>query len=155
MTGITIRLAQHPDLTSIVRMLADDPLGALRENVSAPLLQAYEDAFRDIQGDPRNTLIVADRDGEVVGCLQLTFIPGLSHQGAARAQIESVRVDKAVRGEGLGKRLIEDAVQRARDHDCTMVQLTTDATRSDAQKFYEGLGFTPSHIGMKLALKDT
>ena len=154
MSDITIRLAEAQDLAAIIKMLADDPLGAVREQVSDPPAKAYQDAFADIQNDERNVLIVAEQNAAVIGCLQLTFIPGLSHQGAERAQIESVRVDKAARGQGLGRTLIEDAVERASERGCAMVQLTTDASRTDARRFYEGLGFAPSHIGMKRVLND-
>lgn len=154
MSDITIRLAEAQDLAAIIKMLADDPLGAVREQVSDPPAKAYQDAFSDIQNDDRNVLIVACQGAAVIGCLQLTFIPGLSHQGAERGQIESVRVDKAARGQGLGRTLIEDAVERASKRGCAMVQLTTDASRTDARRFYEDLGFAPSHIGMKRALND-
>jgi GNAT superfamily N-acetyltransferase len=110
-------------------------------------------AFRAIDGDTNNELIVACRDGKAVGVLQLTFIPYLTYQGGWRALIEGVRVDSRTRSQGLGKALIEWAIARARERGCIMVQLTTDKTRADAKRFYEGLGFVASHEGMKLHLK--
>jgi len=154
MSNVDFRLAEHKDLAVIVRMLADDPLGATREDMPCSVddqpAKAYRDAFADIQGDARNELIVAELNGEVVGCLQLTYIPGLSRRGAERAQIESVRVRRDQRGCGLGQTLFQWAIDRAREKNCALVQLTTDAERTDAHAFYQRLGFTPSHTGMKL-----
>ena len=133
-------------------MLADDPLGQAREDTSEPPAAVYTSAFAALEADPNNELAVMVREGAVIGCLQLTFIPGLSRKGAWRAQIESVRVASSLRGEGLGRRLFAWAITRARDKDCALVQLTTDKARPEALRFYEGLGFQASHEGMKLAL---
>lgn len=153
MSDVTFRPAHKDDVASIVAMLADDPLGEQRELLSDPVAPMYLEAFEAIDGDPNNHLIVADVAGAVVGCVQLTFIPGLSHQGAVRAQIEGVRVAGSQRGQGLGQKLITHAIDLSRTQGCDMVQLTSDASRTDAQKFYRRLGFTPSHVGMKLSLR--
>ena len=147
-----IRLARREDLSAIIEMLADDPLGQTREDTSEPPAAVYTSAFAALETDPNNELVVMERKGAVVGCLQLTFIPGLSRKGAWRAQIESVRIASSLRGEGLGRRLFEWAIARARDKDCALVQLTTDKARPEALRFYESLGFQASHEGMKLAL---
>jgi len=155
MSNLIYRQATQGDLSDIIRLLADDPLGATREDVppsaDARPAEVYRNAFADIQNDPRNELIVAELGGDVVGCLQLTYIPGLSRRGAERAQIESVRVKRDLRGQGLGQKLFQWAIDRARKKNCALVQLTTDAARTDAHAFYERLGFTPSHTGMKLS----
>ncbi len=130
-------------------MLADDPLGARRESPGDP---AYAAAFAEIDADPRQYLAVAVAGESVVGTLQLTFIPGLSRRGATRALIEAVRVRSDQRGSGLGRRLAQWAIATSREHGAAMVQLTTDASRVDAHRFYERLGFVASHVGMKLAL---
>jgi GNAT superfamily N-acetyltransferase len=144
-----IRTARQADVPAIVAMLADDPLGAAREHPGDP---AYLAAFAALDADPRQLLVVADVDGEPVGTLQLTFIPGLSRRGATRAQIEAVRVRADRRGAGLGETLIRWAVDTARERGCVMVQLTSDSSRVDAHRFYERLGFRASHVGMKLPL---
>lgn len=149
MTEVIIRRARRDDVEDIVTMLADDPLGATRERPGDP---RYAEAFAELDSDPHQLLAVAERDGEVVGTLQLTFIPGLSRVGATRALIESVRVRTDQRGGGLGQRLIEWSIDEARRRGCALVQLTTDASRVDAHRFYERLGFVASHVGMKLAL---
>jgi GNAT superfamily N-acetyltransferase len=146
------RKATSNDLSVIVRLLADDVLGAKRERYETPLPESYLRAFESIDADPNNELVVACMDGEVVGVLQLTFIPYLSHQGSWRALIEAVRVDSRRRAQGLGKALVEWAINRARKRGCYMVQLTTDKARADAKRFYEALGFVASHEGMKLHL---
>lgn len=147
MGNVVIRQAAAADVPAIVEMLADDPLGARRERLGSA---RYAEAFAEIDADPRQVLAVAVSGDEVIGTLQLTFIPGLSRVGATRALIEAVRVRADHRGAGLGARLVEWAIEAARDRGAAMVQLTTDASRKDAHRFYERLGFEPTHIGMKL-----
>jgi GNAT superfamily N-acetyltransferase len=144
---LTIRKARTEDVPAIVAMLADDPLGAARERPGDP---RYAAAFAELDADPRQLLAVAEAGGEVIGTLQLTFIPGLSRRGATRALIEAVRVRSDQRGGGLGQRLVEWAIEQAKQRGCALVQLTTDASRTDAHRFYARLGFTASHVGMKL-----
>ncbi len=146
------RMATETDLVAIVRMLADDALGAKREQFADPLPQCYRSAFCAMAADPNNELVVADGDSGVVGVLQVTYIPGLSHQGAWRALIEGVRVSSKARSLGIGRSMFEWAIGRARERGCRMVQLTTDKSRPDALRFYESLGFVASHEGMKLKL---
>ncbi len=150
--SILVRVATRRDVPGIVRMLADDPLGAGREQYADPLPQTYFDAFDAMQAQPGNDILVAELDGNVVGCLQLTFIPGLSRLGMMRAQIEGVRVDGRYRGRKIGELLMQDAIARSRTAGAGLVQLTTDISRPDAHRFYEGLGFVRSHAGMKLSL---
>jgi ribosomal protein S18 acetylase RimI-like enzyme len=133
-------------------MLADDALGATREDDSLPLDPGYTRAFAAISADPNQFLAVAERDGAVVGTLQLTFIPGLSYKGGWRGQIEAVRVAASQRGQGLGERMIRRAVGECRARGCRMVQLSTNMTRADAHRFYERLGFSRWHFGYKLDL---
>ncbi|WP_030376962.1 MULTISPECIES: GNAT family N-acetyltransferase [unclassified Streptomyces] len=150
MGDLEIRPATEDDVPAIVHMLADDPLGAARE--SPDDLSPYLAALKRLAGDPHQHLVVAVRDGRVIGTLQLTLIPGLSRKGATRSIIEAVRIHADARGSGLGTRLIEWAVDRSRREGCQLVQLTSDATRTDAHRFYERLGFTASHVGFKLVL---
>lgn len=110
------------------------------------------EAFAAIQAHPDNELIVATLDGEVVGTLQLTFIPGLSFDGAWRAQVEGVRVREDLRNRGFGARLMEWVIARSRERGCHLIQLTSNQARVDARRFYERLGFKPTHVGMKLHL---
>ncbi len=150
MSDLEIRRAAAADVPLIVAMLADDPLGARREG--DPADPAYAQAFAEIDTDPHQLLAVAVRGGEVVGTLQLTIIPGLSRRGMRRALIEAVRVRADQRGHGTGRQLAQWAIDTARERGCGLVQLTTDRSRADAHRFYESLGFTGSHLGMKLAL---
>ena len=152
MTAVLFRRALASDVRAIVALLVDDPLGKLREDVAGGLHPAYPAAFDAIDRDPNQILAVADRDGEVIGCLQLTFIPGLSRRGMWRGQIEAVRVAAAARGTGVGREMMAWAIDRCRERGCGLVQLTTDKRRSDAHRFYESLGFQATHEGMKLAL---
>lgn len=150
MTDVTYREAVRADLPAVIALLADDVLGKARDFTEVD--EAYERAFADINADPRNQLIVAEQDAELVGCLQITYIPGLGRHGAERSLIESVRVRSDRRGQGLGRELMTWAVHQARERGCALVQLTTDRSRTDAHRFYLGLGFVASHDGMKLAL---
>lgn len=150
---VHIRTARRDDVPAIVHLLADDTFGASREQPTDPLPQAYWDAFDAISIQGGNELLVAEANGEVVGCLQLTVIPGLSRIGALRAQIEGVRVSSRHRGQRIGEALVDAATERAKTLGCVLVQLTTDRRRVDAHRFYERLGFESTHIGMKRAIK--
>ncbi|MEU6677132.1 GNAT family N-acetyltransferase [Streptomyces sp. NPDC046925] len=150
MGDLEIRPAIADDVPAIVEMLADDPLGSTRE--SPDDLTPYLTAYERLAGDPNQHLVVAVREGRVVGTLQLTIVPGLSRKGATRSIIEGVRVHADERGSGLGTRFIEWAVDESRRQNCQLVQLTSDASRTDAHRFYERLGFTASHVGFKLQL---
>lgn len=149
---VQYRLATRTDIPAIVRMLAEDDLGAQRERNEMPLPQAYYDAFEAIDRDPNNELIVAEADGEVIGTLHLMILPSISYQGQTRAQVESVRVVQHLRGQGIGAEMMKWAMERARQRGCHLMQLTSHKSREDAHRFYERLGFTKSHIGMKINL---
>ena len=144
-----IREATEGDIDAIACLLADDGLGRGRE---APGDPAYGRAFAAMSAQPGNVYLLAEIAGDVVGCLQLTIIHGLSRQGASRAQIEGVRVRADQRGKGIGEALFDAAFARASAAGCTLVQLTTDRQRGDALRFYERLGFEASHWGMKRVL---
>ncbi|MFJ8716930.1 GNAT family N-acetyltransferase [Streptomyces violaceus] len=150
MGDLEIRAAVADDVPAIVEMLADDPLGAQRE--SPDDLAPYLTALERLNADLNQRLVVAVREGRVVGTLQLTIIPGLSRRGATRSIIEGVRIHADERGSGLGTQLIEWAISESRDSGCQLVQLTSDTSRTDAHRFYEQLGFTASHTGFKLPL---
>jgi ribosomal protein S18 acetylase RimI-like enzyme len=149
---LKIRVAQREDLPAIVRMLADDQLGSTRESASDPLPPSYYAAFDAITRDPNNHLLVATLGDAVVGTLQLTFTPSLSYQGGWRATVESVRADASLRGQGIGTALMQHAIEMAREKGCVLMQLSTHKTRTDAHRFYDRLGFSAGHIGMKLML---
>ncbi|PQA72334.1 GNAT family N-acetyltransferase [Brucella oryzae] len=151
-TALTIRKAISADVAVIVAMLADDALGAKREDTSLPLRDEYRNAFAAIDADPNQLLAVVERDGEIIGCMQISFIPGLSRLGMWRGQIESVRIASHIRGGGIGRQMIGWAIEQCRERGCGLVQLTTDKSRADALRFYQSLGFMDSHEGLKLSL---
>ena len=150
MSGVIIRPARREDLDTIVAMIRQDSFGYQREDPAAG--EDYARAFEEIQASTDNELIVAVLEGEIAGTLQLTFIPGLSYQGGWRAQVEAVRVRGDLRNRQIGTRMMEWVIARARQRGCRLVQLTTNAARKDAQRFYARLGFQASHTGMKLML---
>ena len=151
--GMNFREALEEDLEDIVGMLAEDKLGARREELKSPLPSSYTEAFKQIETDPNNELIVVEKDNFVIGTLQLTFIPSLTFKGGTRLQIEAVRVHKDYRSQGLGKKFFEWAIERAKSRNCHLVQLTTNKERDRAKDFYDSLGFETTHEGMKLYLK--
>ncbi|GAA0469543.1 GNAT family N-acetyltransferase [Streptomyces olivaceiscleroticus] len=150
MSDFKIRRATEADIPAIVALLADDPLGATRE--SPDDLTPYRTAYKRLADDPNQHLVVAEHDGRVVGTLQLTLIPGLSRRGATRSIVEGVRIHSEERGSGLGTRLMDWAVEESRALGVQLVQLTSDATRVDAHRFYERIGFEASHLGFKRQL---
>jgi GNAT superfamily N-acetyltransferase len=152
MLDTRFRPATIADLTAIVALLAEDDIGRGREEPGPPLPAVYGAAFQAIADDPNQLLAVAERNGQVVGCLQISFIPGLSRKGLWRGQIESVRVAASERGAGVGRQMMHWAIETCRQRGCGLVQLTSDAGRKDAGRFYASLGFVASHAGFKLAL---
>ena len=147
-----IRKANEADLPHIVRMLADDRLGARREKYANPLPQVYHAAFQVISSDPNHELVVLTKQEEILGTLQLSLLPYLTYQGGWRAQIEAVRIRSDKRGLGLGAYLIDWAIARAGERRAHVVQLTTDKKRPEALRFYEARGFKATHEGLKLHL---
>ncbi len=153
MTAYVIQKAEQKHLSEIVRILADDILGKNREVWADPLPQCYQHAFDLIMQDPHQELLVMLNGEEVIGTLQLTFIPQIVLQGGMRAQIEGVRIKSTYQNQGLGRAFFNYVIDRAKSKSCIMVQLTSNAVRKDAIRFYESLGFTASHVGLKLDLK--
>ena len=152
MPEVLFRSARRADLPFLITLLADDILGSAREQPREPLEASYTEAFAAIDDSNDHELVVAECAGEIVGCLQISYLPGLSHRGSWRAQLEGVRVASHSRGSGVGKALIADALRRAEGRGCRIVQLTTDLRRPDARRFYESLGFVTSHAGLKRQL---
>jgi GNAT superfamily N-acetyltransferase len=144
--SVVFRLAEAGDVPAIVALLRDDALGQAREGLE---IGDYIAAFEQMQSEGHNHLIVGERGGRIVATYQLTFIRGLSLRAARRAQIESVRVAGDMRGQQIGEAMMADAETRARAAGCTLMQLTMNATRTDSARFYQRVGFTPSHIGYK------
>jgi GNAT superfamily N-acetyltransferase len=151
MSSVTFKPARSGDLAVIIALLLNDKLGVNRESFEGSS-QAYEQAFAEIDSDPNNMIYVAEDDGRVIGCLQATFIANLTFKGGRRALIEAVRIADSHQGQGLGLRLMEHAIDLARERGCRIVQLTSNKERADVIRFYEQLGFQPSHVGFKLYL---
>ncbi|GAW34766.1 aminoalkylphosphonic acid N-acetyltransferase [Roseovarius sp. A-2] len=149
--ALFIRSARQDDLAALVALYGDDDIGVSRELAEPDV--AYQGAFDAIQADPNHMLVVGERDGQVVATLLLSFLPGLSRHGAWRAQIEAMRVARPLRGQGLGRALLDWSIDEARRRGCTLVQLTSDRRRDDAHRFYEGAGFEATHLGYKLPLE--
>ena len=150
--NLLFREALEKDIPALVALLADDELGQQREDVSKPLNKVYLQMFDNISKDPNNVLIVAEENQTIVGMLQLTFIPYLTHIGSWRCLIEGVRISRQYRNKGIGNKLFDWAIERAKIKKCKIVQLTSDKQRPNAIRFYQRLGFEASHEGLKLKL---
>ena len=147
------RKATKRDVQAIVAMIADDELGKTREIFQVPIPKEYLVAFENINQDDNQELIVVENENrEIIGTLQLSFIQYLTYTGGIRAQIEAVRIRKDSRGIGLGAKMFEWAIQRAKERNAHVLQLTSDKKRPEAIRFYEKLGFVASHEGMKMHL---
>jgi GNAT superfamily N-acetyltransferase len=147
---LKFREAEPNDLEALVLLLAKDKLGSQREDLTLPINANYSAAFAHISEDPNNELLIAEFDGQLVGMLQLTYIPYLTYVGSWRCLIEGVRIDKMYRGQGFGKQMFEYAIEKARMRGCKLVQLTSDKQRPEAIRFYENVGFMATHEGLKL-----
>ncbi|WP_158938657.1 GNAT family N-acetyltransferase [Burkholderia sp. S171] len=152
MEHIVFRTALLADVPAIVALLADDELGSQREIIGTPLDRRYVDAFQALDADANQRLVVIADGDEIIGTLQISFIPGIARMGSWRGQIEAVRIAAHRRDSGLGQKMFEWAISECRSRGCNLVQLTTDKSRTDAHRFYEKLGFKASHEGYKLAL---
>jgi GNAT superfamily N-acetyltransferase len=150
---LTARRAERRDLSAMLALIADDVMGKNRDIAADDNDPVYSRAFEVISNDPNQHLLVAERAGDIIAMLQITFIPGLSRRGALRANIEVVRVTSTLRSRGIGGWLMGEAISLARIRGCALVQLTSDRQRQEAHAFYERLGFTPSHTGFKLKLE--
>lgn len=148
-----LRKVTSADLLTVIEMLADDVLGRSREEVSDPLDERYVNAFKAIEQDPNQDLLVlVNQHDEVLGTLQLTYLQYLNHKGSKRALIESVRIHSSQRKKGLGEKMLQLAIERAKRNGAHIIQLNSDKTRTDALRFYEKLGFTASHEGFKMKI---
>lgn len=143
----SFRAADATDLGALLALIADDTLGKNRD--IDPANPAYAQAFHAIAVDPNQQLLVAELDGRIIGMAQLSFIPGLSRGGAWRCNVEAVRIASDLRGQGLGAKLMQACEDIARERGCALLQLTSDASRTDAHRFYRGLGYVDSHRGFK------
>ncbi|WP_109117855.1 GNAT family N-acetyltransferase [Azospirillum sp. TSO22-1] len=152
MSAVTFRTATRDDVETVVRLLAADSISTGRDAWTPELAGAYYAAFDRMTAQGGNRVLVAELDRRIVGCLQLTILQGLSRRGVPRAQVEMVRVDESLRGRGIGSALLRHAMEEARAEGATMMQLTTQVVRADAQRFYKRLGFAATHVGMKVAL---
>jgi len=145
-----LREARRDEVRLIVEMLLDDDLGKTREDLSD--LTPYLKGFDAVAADPLNTQYVWEENGDLLGCLQLTIIPGIGQKGLWRAQVEGVRVASSSRGTGIGHKMMQAVMAISRERGCAQMQLTTNKARKNAQRFYETLGFEKSHEGMKVKL---
>lgn len=146
------RQARLADLSHIIRLLKEDELGKEREtNADDP---CYTRAFEEISLDHNQFLMVLQKQEEIVGTCHLTKIPSLTFQGSRRMHIEAVRIDARYRGQSLGAQMLKEVLKIAQEQGCSLIELTTNKSRTRAQRFYEQLGFKNTHEGMKLKIGD-
>ena len=149
---LTFRRAEHRDLLAIVKLLTEDELGKTRESLSEVPESCYEEAFQKIAADPNHYLMVVELDAVIIGTSHLTLLPSLTFRGSTRLQVEAVRVAEAFRGRGIGEWMFQKIFEYANQQKVSIIQLTTNKARARAKKFYELLGFSATHEGMKIIL---
>lgn len=152
MTMLTFRQARPDDLAFIIGLIVEDSIVDSGDDAAAAMEPAYLEALAAITADPNQEMLVVERDGETVGCFQLSYLPGLMRRGMWRGQIELVHVSAANQGRGIGSEMMRWALERCRERGCGMIQLTSNKKRLDAHRFYERLGFLKSHEGFKYYL---
>lgn len=149
-----LRKAKREELFQLIEMYFDDVLGQTRETISIPLDDSYIKAFEIIDSDPNQDLLVlVDKNDLILGTIQITYIQYLNRHGSKRAVFESVRIHKSHRGKGLGETMFNLAIQRVKDNNVSVIQLTSDKQRTDALRFYKKIGFSATHEGFKMTLK--
>lgn len=153
MNNLTHRKARIADLPRLIELLLEDELGSTRESKSAAVHENYIKAFHKIDSDPNQYLMVVENGDEIIGTCHLTIMPSLTFIGSTRMQIEAVRVAGKYRGQKIGSWMFNQAISYAKENDVSIVQLTTNKKRPKAKHFYEKLGLTASHEGMKLYLE--
>lgn len=149
---LNIRRANVEDLIGIIALLINDELGKSRECLTPELDSRYLEAFNKINNDPNQYLMVVELDNFTVGSCHATLIPSLTFTGSTRLQIEAVRIKEDYRGRGIGEEMISEAIRYGKSNGASIIQLTTNKQRPSALRFYEKLGFKPTHVGMKLYL---
>ncbi|WP_180901326.1 GNAT family N-acetyltransferase [Martelella soudanensis] len=149
---LLIREARLDDLPVLISIFAADTLGGHGDTNDADAYDDYRDAFEAIKASASNTLYVAELDDMIVGTFQTTYIRTLTGRGGATLTIEAVQTHPEWRGRGIGRKMIETAIDEARIEGCRLVQLMSNASRKDAHRFYERLGFRQSHLGFKMKL---
>lgn len=153
MNEITIREARSADVAALVAIFAADELGGHGDTTAPEVFGEYLRAFERIATSRDQALYVAEREGQVVGTFQTMIVTALVGRGSSSMIIEAVQTRGDMRGQGIGARMIEFAIAEAKSRGLRLVQLTSNAGRKDAHRFYERLGFKQSHLGFKMALK--
>jgi GNAT superfamily N-acetyltransferase len=147
-----VRDATREDLPRLIELLSQLSLDRPREDLGPPLPDTDERAFREIDADPRQRLLVLEVDGRLLGSLVLIIVPNLTHEGRPFATVENVVIDSAARGRGYGQLLMNTATDLAREAGCYKLALTSNKERADAHRFYQRLGFRPTHEGFRIEL---
>lgn len=155
MTDLLFRDATPADIPTILVL---SHAGDSRGTDTPPLDPAtftdprYRAAFDEIAANPNHRLIVAEKNGEIIGTLQISVLPGLVRFGMKRGLLENVHIRADQRGTGHGSIMVQWAIEQCRAAGCGMIQLTSNKVRKDAHRFYVKLGFAQSHEGFKLML---
>jgi len=137
-----IRLAEERDVPRIVELYRELTISdSAVEHTRNPTPADYQLVFAEIRSDPRQKLFVAEIQGEVVGTIVLLVVPNLSHNGTPWAFLENLVVTEKHRRRGLGRILLEHAVELARKSGCHMVELCSDVRRKEAHKLYDSMNF--------------
>jgi GNAT superfamily N-acetyltransferase len=151
---VTVRKAVEHDIPRILELYRQLEITSspAEEGMRPPASGKYLEIFGRINSVPGMELVVAEDREMVIGSLEILVVPNLSHKGLPWALVENVIVDESRRQAGVGRKLMEYAISRAKQAGCYRISLSSNNSRKDAHRFYEALGFKGSSIGFRLYL---
>ncbi len=138
-------LQDIPRILELYEQLTEEELDLSSETINR--------VFSEIEAMPNHELLVAEKDAQVVGTLFFQIVPNLSHGAHSWAVLENMVVDIHYRQQGIGRQLMEFALNRCREADCYKVQLLSHKKRLEAHQFYRDLGFEESALGFRYYFK--
>lgn len=142
----TIRAACSADAKALAALLQQ--LGEDEPQADAALL-----ALRLAELPKDRLVLVAERDGRLLGTCTLILIEHLAHNFARSAILEDVVVDGEARGLGIGQALMQRVAEHAHAWGCYKLALSSSQNREAAHRFYASLGFQLHGVSLALQLE--
>lgn len=134
---ITSKVATKADLQTILNIY-------LRSNLDKAILdlENAKEIFKRMLQYPDYKIYILEADNQAVGTFALLIMDNLGHLGTPSAVVEDVAVIAEYQGKGIGKKMMELAMQIAKEKGCYKLTLSSNLRREAAHAFYESLGFT-------------
>lgn len=105
-----------------------------------PSEAAAADALSKVLDHPGATVLLCVVDGLPVSTCTLFVFPNFTRSGRPFALIENVVTHRDYRKQGLGRQVVQRAIEMAREHGCYRVTLMTGSKREETLRFYETAG---------------